>query len=71
MQKNETPESATGHKVKWIQVDLDAIAHNVCQLDGCFPEGAQLMAVVKANAVGHGAVLVARALVQHGVGHPR
>ena len=37
----------------WVQVDLDAIRHNVRTLK---PEDAELMAVVKANAYGHGDV---------------
>lgn len=47
----------------WIEVDLDAIRHNVRLLT---PERAELMAVVKANAYGHGDVPVARAALQAG-----
>ena len=47
----------------WIQVDLEAIRHNVGLLR---PERAQLMAVVKANAYGHGDVPVARAALEAG-----
>ena len=47
----------------WIQVDLEAIRHNVGLLR---PEHAQLMAVVKANAYGHGDVPVARAALEAG-----
>src|SRR5438128_4348154 len=44
-------------------VDLDAIRHNVRALK---PPGAELMAVVKANAYGHGDVPVARAALEAG-----
>lgn len=44
-------------------VDLDAIRHNVGLLK---PLDAELMAVVKANGYGHGAVPVARAALQAG-----
>jgi alanine racemase len=47
----------------WIEVDLDAIRHNVRLLK---PEGAELMAVVKADAYGHGDVPVARAALEAG-----
>ena len=47
----------------WIQVDLDAIRHNVRLLK---PERAQLMAVVKADAYGHGDVPVARVALEAG-----
>jgi alanine racemase len=47
----------------WAEVDLDAIRDNVRTLK---PEGSELMAVVKANAYGHGDVPVARAAVEAG-----
>jgi alanine racemase len=45
------------------QVDLESIRHNVRALR---PPGAELMAVVKADAYGHGAAPVARAAVEAG-----
>ena len=47
----------------WVRVDLNAIRHNVRALK---PQGAELMAVVKANAYGHGDVQVARAALEAG-----
>lgn len=47
----------------WVEVDLDAIRHNVRTLK---PDGAELMAVVKADAYGHGDVAVARAALEAG-----
>jgi alanine racemase len=44
-------------------VDLDAVRHNVRALK---PDGAELMAVVKANGYGHGDVPVARAALEAG-----
>lgn len=44
----------------WIEVDLDAIAHNVRELRAALPPGTELMAVVKADGYGHGALPVAR-----------
>ena len=49
----------------WVEVDLDAIRHNVRLLR---PDGAALMAVVKADAYGHGDVAVARAALEAGAG---
>lgn len=46
-----------------VEVDLDAVRHNVSVLK---PAEADLMAVVKANAYGHGDVPVARAAVEGG-----
>jgi alanine racemase len=49
----------------WAEVDLGAIRHNVHTLKRSVGE-ARLMAVVKANAYGHGAVPVARAALEAG-----
>jgi alanine racemase len=49
----------------WCEVDLDAIRHNVRVLREIAGPAA-LLAVVKANAYGHGAVPVARAAVDAG-----
>jgi alanine racemase len=49
----------------WVEVDLDAIRHNVSELRRMAPN-AQLMAVVKADAYGHGALQVARTALQAG-----
>lgn len=46
-----------------VEVDLDAVRHNVRILK---PPAAELMAVVKANAYGHGDVPVARAALEAG-----
>ena len=53
----------TGLRPTWVEVDLGAIRHNVRTLK---PADAELMAVVKANAYGHGDVGVARAALEAG-----
>ena len=47
-------------------IHLDAIRHNVSQLKKYLKPGVQIMAVVKANAYGHGAVEVAAAAIESG-----
>ncbi len=49
----------------WAEVDLGAVRHNVSTLKRR-AAGARLMAVVKADAYGHGAVPVARAALEAG-----
>jgi alanine racemase len=53
-------------RAAWVEVDLDAIAHNVRTLKALTPKGCIFMAVVKADAYGHGAVSVARAALRAG-----
>jgi len=53
----------TSLRPTWVDVDLDAIAHNVRALTF---EGSETMAVVKADAYGHGDVAVAHAALGAG-----
>ncbi|WP_378955710.1 alanine racemase [Pelosinus sp. sgz500959] len=50
----------------WAEIDLEAIAHNVGQIRKVTASNAQICAVVKADAYGHGAVAVARTVLQAG-----
>ncbi|MCL5265615.1 MAG: alanine racemase [Chloroflexi bacterium] len=49
----------------WAEIDLDAVAHNVRELKQLIGS-AELLAVVKANAYGHGAVMVAKTALENG-----
>jgi len=51
----------------WVEVDLSALAHNVRQIRGLLAPSTKIMAVVKADAYGHGAIDVARTLTDLGV----
>lgn len=50
----------------WAEVDLDRIRHNIGHLRGITGAGCAFMAVVKADAYGHGAVPVAGAALEAG-----
>ena len=52
--------------VTWAEIDLEAIRKNVRSFVRHVGPGVQVMAVVKANAYGHGAVPVARAALEAG-----
>lgn len=47
-------------------IDLSAIRHNIRQLKACTLNSPEFMAVVKADAYGHGAVEIARASFENG-----
>ncbi len=61
MRGNKLSENLT-----WAEIDLDAIAHNTQELKRRVGEKTELMAVVKANGYGHGAVQVAEAALANG-----
>ncbi|MBD1839529.1 alanine racemase [Coleofasciculus sp. FACHB-64] len=50
----------------WVEIDLAALAHNVRQLRRFLSPKTALMAVVKADAYGHGAITVAEIACQAG-----
>jgi alanine racemase len=62
---NGLNNAANGHSI-WAEIDLQAIAHNVRELRRLTRPEARLMAAVKGNAYGHGAVEVARTAIAHG-----
>lgn len=51
----------------WVEIDCTALRRNVLALQALLPAGCQLMAVVKAEAYGHGAAAVAQELNRMGV----
>ncbi|MBD2016858.1 alanine racemase [Microcoleus sp. FACHB-53] len=50
----------------WVEIDQGALCHNVRQLRKLLSAPTQLMAVVKADAYGHGATMVARIALEAG-----
>ena len=51
----------------WVEIDLDALAHNIGEVRARIAADHQILLVVKADAYGHGAVEVSRAAVAAGV----
>lgn len=63
------PKSYTRSNVPrgaWVEVDLDAIAHNVQVARKHIGPARELMAVVKADAYGHGAIPVSKVALRNG-----
>ena len=51
----------------WIELDMHNLRKNVSALKELMPPGCELMPAIKANAYGHGAVLVSRELNRLGI----
>lgn len=62
----ESPSQISGSRA-WIELDLDALRHNVSFLQSLLPCRCALMPVVKANAYGHGSSLIAGELNALGI----
>lgn len=65
--KKTPPKVRPETKRAYIEISLDNLEHNVKALKSVMPEKCQLMAVVKANAYGHGAYGTALALNRMGI----
>ncbi len=52
---------------KWLEIDIDAVKQNLEGVKSLLDSSVHLLAVLKANAYGHGAVNMARFLYQNGV----
>jgi len=50
----------------WVEIDLEAIRHNIVAIRQLLKPSTQLMSVVKANGYGHGAIAVARTALSAG-----
>lgn len=57
----------TFHRPTWAEISLDAIDHNISEFRRVLPSDKRIMAVVKANAYGHGAIEIAEEAVRSGV----
>lgn len=67
---NLIPLRAKKHFVKaraWIELDKKCLYQNIDALSQLLPHGCQLMPAVKADAYGHGAVEIAKALQDKGI----
>jgi alanine racemase len=54
-------------EITWIEVDLNAIEYNLKTIKSMVGSGTKILAIVKADAYGHGAVKVSQALEQNGI----
>ena len=55
------------HRDAWVEVNLDSIEKNILELKKYLKPHSKLFAVVKADAYGHGAVMIAPILLASGV----
>ena len=66
---DKTPALATIRQCRaWVEIDLEALQHNVQQVTRHIGPSTTLMAVVKADAYGHGAIAIADAALAAGAG---
>lgn len=67
LNRRETTVSVPGTDRAWIEINMNNLEHNVRQMKSIMPSDCELMAVVKAEAYGHGAFQIATHLQKIGV----
>jgi len=51
----------------WVEINLNALGHNINDIRSKIPEKTEIMAIVKANAYGHGVKKTAEKLYEEGI----
>ncbi len=64
--KNVRQTNINIHRDSWVEINLENIAYNMRSIRNNTPEGIKLLAVVKADAYGHGSVMLAPTLLASG-----
>ncbi len=65
--KNTRRTQVNIHRDAWVEVNLDSLAHNVQEFKKNIDEDTKLLGIVKADAYGHGCVMVAPTMLASGV----
>lgn len=64
--KNVKQSNVNIHRDSWVEINLDYLAQNIKAIRKQTPKNVKLLAVVKADAYGHGAVMLAPTLLASG-----
>ncbi|MBO6088280.1 alanine racemase [bacterium] len=64
--KNVRQTNINIHRDSWVEINLENVSHNMREIRKNTPDGIKLLAVVKADAYGHGSVMLAPTLLASG-----
>ena len=65
--KNIRQSNVNIHKDAWVEINLEALAQNIQEIKKGIPDNKKFMAIVKADAYGHGASMIAQTMLASGV----
>lgn len=65
--KNIRQSNINIHKDAWVEINLEYLAQNIQEIKKTIPLGKKMMAIVKADAYGHGAQMLAQTMLASGV----
>ena len=55
------------HRYAWLEINLENLAQNIKEIRKGIPDSKKILAIVKADAYGHGAVMLAKTMAASGV----
>jgi len=64
--KNVRQTNLNIHRDSWVEINVENVAHNIKAIKSIVPDGKKLLAVVKADAYGHGSVMLAPTILASG-----
>lgn len=65
--KNIRQANINTHKDAWVEINLESLAQNIFEIKKCIPKNKKLLGIVKADAYGHGAQMIAQTMLASGV----
>lgn len=65
--KNIRQSNVNIHKDAWVEINLESLAENIIEIKKGIPENKKFLAIVKADAYGHGAQMLAQTMLASGV----
>ena len=65
--KNTRQTNINIHRDAWVEINISNLEHNIKQIRANVPQDINLLGVVKADAYGHGAVMLAPTLLASGI----
>ncbi len=65
--KNVRQSNVNIHKDAWVEINLESLAQNIIEIKKGIPENKKFMAIVKADAYGHGSSMIAQTMLASGV----
>ena len=65
--KNVRQANINIHKDAWVEINLENLAHNIREIKKGIPANKKMMGIVKADAYGHGAAMLAQTMLASGI----
>lgn len=65
--KNTRQTNINIHRDAWVEINISNLEHNIKEIKSKIPQGTKRLGVVKADAYGHGAVMLAPTILASGI----